>query len=243
MSAAIRNYQRSGGGVPRHLINLAAALMLGAGVALMLGIRGGATFLPPRDPILLVSTHGVLSVFAGLSLAVGMFCLLGKPSITRALLIVWWALNAGVYALALRWDGHPEVFSAGLDSLARAFRLPPATAACLAAGLIAILLLAGLSSLLWLHFAGKLARPESSHKMPCPACGGHIAFDSRNLGQSIPCPHCQRQITLRTLENLRMSCYFCRGHIEFPMHAIGTRLPCPHCKMDITLKEQNKGQP
>ena len=74
-------------------------------------------------------------------------------------------------------------------------------------------------------------------KMPCPSCGGHIKFDTRNLGQKAACPHCQAMITLRKPENLKMACFFCKGHIEFPPHAIGEKMPCPHCKMDITLKE------
>ena len=73
--------------------------------------------------------------------------------------------------------------------------------------------------------------------MSCPVCGVHIRFDERNLGQKIPCPHCQKAITLRKLDLLKMACFFCQEHIEFPPHAIGEKMPCPHCHMDITLKE------
>jgi DNA-directed RNA polymerase subunit RPC12/RpoP len=70
----------------------------------------------------------------------------------------------------------------------------------------------------------------------CPACGGHIEFAAQNLGQEIPCPHCQKTITLHKPDLLKMACFFCHGHIEFPTHAIGTKMACPHCKMNITLK-------
>ena len=88
---------------------------------------------------------------------------------------------------------------------------------------------------LWLE-RGR-ARAAETQKLFCPACGGHIKFAIQNLGQKIPCPHCQKTITLRKPENLKMSCFFCQGHIEFPSHVIGEKISCPHCKMEITLKE------
>jgi predicted RNA-binding Zn-ribbon protein involved in translation (DUF1610 family) len=96
------------------------------------------------------------------------------------------------------------------------------------------------TSLVTMPFAWKtekLKRLEVTLKMPCPACGVHIAFDQRNLGQMIPCPQCLKEIKLRTPDNLKMSCFFCQGHIEFPAHALGKKMPCPHCHRDITLKK------
>jgi hypothetical protein len=34
------------------------------------------------------------------------------------------------------------------------------------------------------------------HKISCPHCGGHIAFEEESLGASVHCPHCQQAITL-----------------------------------------------
>jgi predicted RNA-binding Zn-ribbon protein involved in translation (DUF1610 family) len=85
---------------------------------------------------------------------------------------------------------------------------------------------------------GRKAKSAKFLKMSCPACGIHIRFDGRNLGQTIPCPYCQIAITLRKPGLLKMTCFFCKEHIEFPAYAIGEKIPCPHCKMDITLKEQ-----
>jgi uncharacterized paraquat-inducible protein A len=73
--------------------------------------------------------------------------------------------------------------------------------------------------------------------MSCPSCGIHIRFAGKNLGQKIPCPHCQTSITLRRPDLLKMACFFCHGHIKFPPHAIGEKISCPHCNMGITLKE------
>ena len=83
-----------------------------------------------------------------------------------------------------------------------------------------------------------MRKSVESLKMSCPACGVHIRFDERNIGQKkTRCPQCQTGITLRKPDLLKMACYFCKGHIEFPPHAIGEEMPCPHCQMDITLKE------
>ncbi len=87
-------------------------------------------------------------------------------------------------------------------------------------------------SALWLW-----ATDKNTLKVSCANCGGHIQFPIKAVGSKIPCPHCQKIMTLHQAENLKMSCYFCKGHIEFPAHAIGEKMPCPHCKMDITLKE------
>ncbi len=73
-------------------------------------------------------------------------------------------------------------------------------------------------------------------KMPCPSCGGHVKFPAQNIGQQIPCPHCQAPITLRKPEEkMKMVCVLCGGPIEFPSHAIGQKIPCPHCAKNITL--------
>jgi uncharacterized paraquat-inducible protein A len=88
---------------------------------------------------------------------------------------------------------------------------------------------------LWVGRTAGLA--ANSVKISCPSCGGHIKFAIQNLGQKIPCPHCQTAVTLRQPENLKMSCFFCKGRIEFPSHALGQKISCPHCKMEVSLKE------
>jgi uncharacterized paraquat-inducible protein A len=93
------------------------------------------------------------------------------------------------------------------------------------------------NSLAWLQLNQSNLEAAAPLRMSCPACGGHIKFSKRNLGQQTPCPHCQKAVTLRRDENLKMSCFFCNGHIEFPAHAIEQKLKCPHCHMDIGLKE------
>ena len=105
-------------------------------------------------------------------------------------------------------------------------------------GALILFLLIGSSSLLVCLWIGEWKHARAGYlKMFCPGCGGHLEFLPQNLGQTIPCPHCQLSIILRKPDLLKMSCYFCKEHIEFPAHAIGTKMACPHCNNDITLKE------
>jgi DNA-directed RNA polymerase subunit RPC12/RpoP len=77
-------------------------------------------------------------------------------------------------------------------------------------------------------------------RMTCPACGGHVRFASQNLGQQIPCPHCQSAIFLSNPEEyFKMTCVLCKGHVEFPPHALGRKIPCPHCAKTITLLKRS----
>jgi uncharacterized paraquat-inducible protein A len=102
--------------------------------------------------------------------------------------------------------------------------------------LIIIYLITGGIAIIWIE--RRKAHAAEFLKISCPACGGHIAFAIQNLGQQIPCPHCQAVIALRKPESLKMSCYFCKEHIEFPAHALGQKIPCPHCNRSITLMER-----
>jgi hypothetical protein len=216
----------------RHAINLAGALLAASAAAVLLCLLGGAGFVAPHDPLLGVPARLVLSVYAAVAAAVALACVLGRPSATKALLVLWLTLNVVVYVVATRWTGQREI--AYLADLAAVFHLQPATAARLAALAFVGMCCAGLVALLGLWLGGYLAE---SRKMTCPACGGHIEFALRNLGQKIPCPHCRHEVTLRRPQNLKTNCFFCQGHIEFPAHAIGQKIHCPHCKRDITLKE------
>jgi DNA-directed RNA polymerase subunit RPC12/RpoP len=90
-------------------------------------------------------------------------------------------------------------------------------------------------NLLWLE--DSIPQPAETRKMTCPGCGIHIRFALQNLGQRIPCPHCQKIITLREPDLLKMVCLYCKQDVEFPPHAIGQKIRCPHCKNGMTLKE------
>ncbi len=234
MSTVPHDYRTSTGGIViRQVVNLAAALLLAGATALSIGLVAGAGLTPPDDPVLGVSTRLALLAAAGLAVAVAVYCLLGKLTPTKVVLLLWLGLNGVVYAVAANWSGNQGAASAVLGNSANAFGVTQRTAGWWAAVVLASAVAAGAAALGWLWLAGHLAQ---AGRMACPGCGGHIEFALKNRGEEIPCPHCSARILLRTAEALKMTCYFCKGHIEFPSHALGTMMPCPHCRKDITLQ-------
>jgi hypothetical protein len=148
-------------------------------------------------------------------------------------LILWFSAVGVIYRLGLQSQGGDNL-RGYLGGVAHTFNLTTSFTNSLLNLLFLSLFLGSASLLLWSF----LARAEEVQlKAVCAHCGGHIAFSARNLGQRLPCPHCQKTISLRKPGLLKMSCFFCHGHIEFPAQAIGGKVACPHCKMDITLKE------
>jgi uncharacterized paraquat-inducible protein A len=125
-----------------------------------------------------------------------------------------------------------------LGSFSDAFGVSAATAGIMAEVTLAYLVLGSYFMLAGLWLQNRRVASKDEVKISCPSCGGHVTFASQNLGQQIPCPHCQAIIALRKPENLKMSCYFCKEHIEFPAHALGRKISCPHCNRSITLMER-----
>jgi hypothetical protein len=179
-------------------------------------------------------------IFAGFGFTAALVCLFSQKTKLKALLVLWLTLNLAVYALGVQWDKPNEAFSAYLSSVADAFNITPNTAFWMAKGICLYLLIGSSAVLLfegWIYPSRNKKYLAESFKMACPGCGLHIRFARQNLGQQIPCPQCQKTITLHKPDLLKMSCFFCQEHIEFPSHAIGEKISCPHCKMDITLTE------
>lgn len=203
--------------------------------------------LKSQDPLLGFTVRrevwGV--AFAELALAVACFW---NIKFQFRILIIGWAVTsyfmfrAGLFFLNL------QLQNSCIGSLSDPWHLAQGVPHFFVKILSYYLLVGSYGALLWPWFQGAwqnrrdcAARKEIQAgivKMVCHSCGGHIKFAGQNIGQKIACPHCQKAITLRRLdERLKMMCFFCGGHIEFPAHAIGGKIPCPHCKMDITLKE------
>jgi hypothetical protein len=208
---------------------LAGALMLAVG-----GLTGAGLVLP-RDPIFAMSSRALFAIAGGLMAGVALLLLCGRRSVWRIGLLAWLAAAYWCYRGGMIWSGYQDV-GVFLAPVASAFRIPAGALGMGADLLFGMVQLGGMAALgwLWVHPSEQDAELV---KTSCPACGGHISFVEGRLGQQIPCPHCQKTVTLRKPENLKMSCYFCKGRIEFPSHAIGSKLRCPHCNMDITLKE------
>ncbi len=227
--------------LPRLFTYSAGALLLAAATGMFISIEAGSGLIHPHEPLVGMSLPEFFWIVGGLELAIGLICFFGKQTTLQATLVFWLAINFAAYQAGLWWMGGTVGFKGYLGDVSAAFGISAGTADIIVKILVLYLLAGSLFSLLWswiIKESGKSqGHTEGRIKTSCPACGGHIQFDSQNVGQKIPCPHCQKETTLRRPDLLKMSCFFCREHIEFPSHAIGGKMPCPHCKNDITLKE------
>ena len=215
----------------RIFTDSAAALLAAFATALLLG-NVAAKLVQPLDPVFALPMDRLFWILGAITWVVLLAIVFLRSPCGKLGLILWFAANLAIYRLSLLWLGFHT--SGYLGSLAHTFDLSGGATDKLLNLLFLYLLIGSAVLLLW----QLLARPEEvPGKAICAHCGGHIAFSRRNLGQKIPCPHCQAGIILRGPEFLKTACFFCQQHIEFPAHAIGGRISCPHCKMEITLKE------
>lgn len=220
----------------KFFIYSAGGILVAAALERFLVAAGDAQVLALPEPALGIPLRYTALLVGGLELVVALICFFGKQTGLQVGWVVWLATDYLVYRIGLlTMQCHPQATCIG--SLTDPLSLSRGPAG-IVMGLLPLYLLSGsYAAMIWLWLEHRRAKAAKYFKMSCPACGVHIRFDGHNVGQKIPCPHCQATVTLRREENLKMSCFFCKGHIEFPAHAIGTKMACPHCKMDITLKE------
>ena len=211
----------------------AGLLLIGFAAAHLAGNQGGIT-LQPADPVFQVSSRYLFWGLGVGELVVGLVCLLAGDLMLANALLLWLTSVLVIYRLGLL-DFGVTTLRAYYQTMAQQFGVSAG-----ALNLLFGLAVGGLwcGSAFGVGWAWKDRKVRlRSRKMSCPACGVHIAFDARDVGQKSPCPQCGKPVVLRPPENLKMSCFFCQGHIEFPSHALGEKMRCPHCNMDITLKE------
>ncbi len=228
----------------RRFSNSASVLLLTFALALALCNVTNWGLVPPHDPLLGLSLRTVFWILGGLFLAVALACLGAGAPFLRIFLVAWVAFGFEVYQLVLLF-APSRAMHGYFGYFSSVFNLPSQLIALFAQGAFLYLLAGGIFLVFQLRRGEQqdeaLARQKASGEMlkcKCHACGGPILFSATNLGQQLPCPHCQANITLRKPdEKLKISCFFCKEHIEFPAHAIGEKLKCPHCHKDITLKE------
>jgi hypothetical protein len=189
-------------------------------------------FVSAHDPIFLITIHSLFWIVGGVNLTIAMICLFGRQISLQLTLVLWLSVSLMYYHLGL-----PGGFKSIIGNLSDVFGITVDTTDDLFEIQVLYLLTGSCLSMLWLWLQKHSDKTIAHVKTACAHCGTHIKFDCQNLGQSIPCPQCQKTITLRKSDLLKMSCFFCREHIEFPIHAIGEKISCPHCKMGITLKE------
>jgi hypothetical protein len=227
--------------VIRYFNHSAAALLLALATAMFIANWASTGLVQPREPVFLISMRTIFWLLGAIEICLALFCLYGQRVWWQAALIAWFAMNLVVYQAGFFWTGEQRKFDVYLDRLAQAFALTSHDAYLILGTVVLYLLGGSLLVLLLLRSEDWVERTYSRIsgrlKMSCPACGVHIKFAIKNLGQKVSCPQCQASITLRKPDLLKTACYFCKGHIEFPAHSIGEKLKCPHCKMDITLME------
>jgi DNA-directed RNA polymerase subunit RPC12/RpoP len=218
-----------------HYFTNSVAALLGAFVsALFLSNIANFKFIQPHDPLFVIPMDICFWLLGLAAMAVAFACVLVSQPRFKLALILWSGTNLIIYRLGLQWQGVHSTHGY-VGPLARTFNLPNGVTSDLLTVLFLYLFTGSAALLIW-NF---LANPEEvPAKTICDHCGGHIAFSPQNVGQKIPCPHCQEPVTLQAPNNLKMSCVLCGGHIEFPAHALGQKIQCPHCRSTITLLKQ-----
>jgi len=216
----------------QYFISSVTALLGAFAAALFLCNIANAKLVEPRDPLFALRTSTLFWILGMEATAVALACVYARPSRFKLGVVLWFAATVAIYRLGLQWQGVHNLCGY-TASLAHTFGLSNGFAIALLNLLFSYLFTGSAALLLWDCLAGP---GETELKGACIHCGGHLAFSSSRLGQTVPCPHCSKETPLRKPGMRKMSCYFCKGHIEFPTHAIGQKISCPHCKMDITLK-------
>lgn len=215
---------------PASFVLLTGTILTMMGISEIIGGLSTTQILDLPDPILgfpfryLMLTMGMMELFAAL------LCLFTDKKVLSLGLVAWLSANFIAYRIGLWSMGWQHSSGFLIVPLGLSLRNTDFIFSS-----VSIFLLIGGVAALWLERRTALA--AEFLKISCPSCGLHVKFAIQNLGQKIPCPHCQTTITLRKPDFLKMSCFFCKEHIEFPTHAVGQKIKCPHCTNDITLKE------
>jgi hypothetical protein len=213
--------------------NSAGALLLALASALLLiNWITPLDAVQPRDPIFLMSLNNLFWIIGVIAIVAALLCFFSERLTLPILLLAWLAANFFIYRIGLLSEGCRSL-TGYLGGFAYAFGIS-AKMANIMADIIFAYFLIGSCVALWA--VRQLPPPPQFEKMHCPSCGTHVQFTVENLGQQIPCPHCQETITLRKPEDtIKMTCVLCCGHVEFPAHALGQKISCPHCAKTITL--------
>lgn len=229
----------------RWFLNSASVLLLTFALAFAMCNVVNSDLLLPKDPLSEVSLQAIFWILGGLFFVVSLVCLGLSSYLNRAVLVAWIAFNFQIYQSALFFH-HNGAMHGYFGYYSSLFNLPLRMIELFVQGAFLYLLVGSLLVIVRLRrgerqaevLAGRVACGEML-KCHCHGCGGHLLFSATNLGQKLPCPHCQTMVTLRKAdESLKMACFFCKENIAFPAHAVGQKICCPHCNKDVRLKEE-----
>jgi DNA-directed RNA polymerase subunit RPC12/RpoP len=234
----------------RYFILTTGVILLAAALSRFLIAAGHAQILALPEPMLGIPLRSAVLAVGAFELVVALICLFGRRVGLQLGWLAWLGTNYVIFwigLLAMHIHPHATCIGGLTDPLWVCRGTTGYILECLPFGLALGSYAAAVS--FWFsgdarkmrldgvrRLAGQRDAAAGLMKMFCPACGGHVKFATQNIGQQIPCPHCQAAIILRQPdENLKMTCVLCGGHVEFPAHAIGQKIPCPHCAKSITL--------
>jgi DNA-directed RNA polymerase subunit RPC12/RpoP len=234
----------------RFFIITAGIILLAAAAIRFLIATGHAQVLALPEPLLGVPLRDAVIGVGAFELIVALICLFGRRLGLQIGWLVWLATSYIVACIGLlAMHCHPQGTCIG--GLTDPLHIHHGTLGYLFE-LIPVILVLGsyVAAISWWfssdvrkarltearQFATLQGAATGLMKMACPACGSHISFSAKNIGQQIRCPRCQAAITARQSdEYLKMTCGFCGGHVEFPARAIGQTIACPHCAKEIAL--------
>lgn len=236
----------------KPFIFLAGGILLTAALTRFLIAASNAQVLALPEPMLGIPLRYAVLAVGAFELVVAVVCLFGKRVGLQIGWLAWMGTIYVVFWIGLVWQ-HCSPQGACIGTLTDPLRIYHGASGYILQFIPFGLALGAYAAAIsfWFSSDARTARLSEARqlaaqrdataglrKMFCPACGGHVKFAAQNIGQQIPCPHCQAAIILRKPdENLKMTCVLCGGHVEFPAHAIGQKIPCPHCKMNITLRQ------
>jgi DNA-directed RNA polymerase subunit RPC12/RpoP len=228
----------------------AGGILLMAALTRFLIAAGNMQVLALPDPLLGIPLRFAVVAVGAFELVVALICLFGRRVGLQIGWLAWLGTNYIVFWIGLlTMHIHPQATCIG--SLTDLLLIHHGTTGYALQFLPFGLVLGSYAAAISILFSteARTARLAGARQLAvqhdvtaglmktfCPACGGHVKFAAQNIGQQIPCPHCQAAIMLRQPDdNLKMTCILCGGHVEFPPHAIGQKIPCPHCAKTITL--------
>ncbi len=228
----------------------AGGILLVAALTRFFIAAGNMQVLALPDPVLGIPLRYAVLLVGAFELVVALICLFGRSVGLQLGWLAWLGTNYVLFWIGLlAMHIHPQ--ATGIGIFTDPLRIHRGMIGYVFASIPFLLALGSYAAAatFWFSAGGRKARLAEARqlagqrdanaglmKMFCPACGGHVKFAAKNAGQQIPCPHCQKAITLREAdENLKMTCVLCGGHVEFPAHAAGQKIACPHCAKTITL--------
>lgn len=186
----------------RGYIYSAGILLLSMATALFIAnLTSLPCYVPCHDPLLNLKLSTLFWIIGGIELVAGTYCIFGKKESPQLMLILWLGINATGCWLALVFKYATGGFTGYLGNVADAFGISCAMANNVVCAAIIYLLIGSFVMLISMRVGRAALRRgqtvDQQIKLACAHCGGRVQFAAIWFGQTIPCPHCQKSITLR----------------------------------------------